>query len=276
MLVVQGPLDIIDRCIRHSTAFEDIQPFFRGLLLRCVLNQAVDISAVFDTVTVGDKSRVGTPFGESKAIAEHTKESIVAASEKNVTVEGLVAPVWYNGCYEALLVSSKLGMSFSRFELTMSSTPATRIFLSTDQCRASQVCESSDLTVTQASVDMLALTCPDSRKQCSHDSIGGVESGSQVGDCHSNLHGRAISRPRNVHQSHLRLYHDIVASSVTVRSRLAIAGDTRIDQFRINLPEGLVVHVIFLQCAWKVVLNEDIAFLCKLVKDLNTRLVLER
>lgn len=137
MFVVQGPLDIIDRCIRHSTAFEDTQPFFGGLLLCCVLNQAVNISTVFDTVTVGDKSSVGTPFGESKAIAEHTKESIVAASKKNVTVEGFVAPVWYNGCYEAQLVSSKLYMSFSRFQLTMSSTPTTRILLSTDQCRAS-------------------------------------------------------------------------------------------------------------------------------------------
>lgn len=98
MLVIQGPLDVVDRCIRHSTALKDIQPFFCGLLLGCVLNQAVDICTVFHTVAVGDKSSVGLPLGESKAIAEYTKKSIVAASEKNVAVEGLVAPVWYNRC----------------------------------------------------------------------------------------------------------------------------------------------------------------------------------
>jgi hypothetical protein len=53
---------------------------------------------VFHTVTIGNKPSIGLPLGESKTIAEHTEESIVAATEKNVTIEGLVTPVWYNGC----------------------------------------------------------------------------------------------------------------------------------------------------------------------------------
>ena len=104
MLVVQGSLDIIDCCIWHTAAFEDIQPFFGRFLLGGSLNQAIDICPVFHAIAICDKPSVVLPLGESKAIAEHTKESIVAATEKNVTIEGLVTPVWYNRCYKGLLV----------------------------------------------------------------------------------------------------------------------------------------------------------------------------
>jgi hypothetical protein len=100
MLVVQGSLDVIDRCIWHAAAFEDIQPFLGGFLLCDILNQAINICPVFHTVAIRDESSVGLPLGEPKAIAKHTKESIVPATEKNVTVEGLVTPVWYNRCYK--------------------------------------------------------------------------------------------------------------------------------------------------------------------------------
>lgn len=98
MLMVQGPLDVIDSCIWHAAAFEDIQPFFGGFLLCGILNQAIDICPVFDAVAIGDKSSIGLPVRESKTIAEHAEESIVATTEKNITVEGLIAPVWHNRC----------------------------------------------------------------------------------------------------------------------------------------------------------------------------------
>jgi hypothetical protein len=72
-----------------------------------------------------------------------------------------------------------------------------------------------------------------------------------------------------VHQSHLCLYHDIVTSPVAIRSCLTIAGDTGIDQLGVDLSEGLIVHSIFLECTWKIVLNEDVALLCELVEDLD-------
>lgn len=117
VLVVQGSLDVIDCGIRHAAAFEDVQPFFGRFLLGGSLNQAVNIGPVFHAVTVRDKSSVVLPLGESKAIAEHTKESIVAAAEKNVTVEGLITPVWYNRCYKGLLVCIDHRMHSLTFDL---------------------------------------------------------------------------------------------------------------------------------------------------------------
>jgi hypothetical protein len=98
MLMVQGPLDVVDRCVWHAAAFEDIQPLFGGFLLCSILNQAIDICPVFHAVAIGDKPSIGLPLRETKTIREHTEETIVATTEKNVTVEGLVTPVWYNRC----------------------------------------------------------------------------------------------------------------------------------------------------------------------------------
>lgn len=96
MLVVQRSLDVIDSRIRHSTPFEDLQPFLRGLLLGDILNQSIDIGAVFHTITVGDEARISLPLGESESIAQHTEQPVITAAEKNVAVGSLVASVWYN------------------------------------------------------------------------------------------------------------------------------------------------------------------------------------
>lgn len=53
MLVVQRPLNVIDSCIGHSTAFHDLQPLLRGLLLDTVFDQAVDHGSVLYAVSVG-------------------------------------------------------------------------------------------------------------------------------------------------------------------------------------------------------------------------------
>lgn len=102
MLMIQGSLYIIDCCIWHAAAFEDVQPFLSCFLLGGILNQAINICPVFDTVAIGDETSVGLPLRETKAITKDTKESIVTATEKNVTIEGLVTPVWDNRCYREL------------------------------------------------------------------------------------------------------------------------------------------------------------------------------
>jgi len=65
-------------------------------LLGDVLNQSVNLSAMLHTIAVGDEARISLPLGESESIAQYTEESIVTATEENVTVGSLVAPVWYN------------------------------------------------------------------------------------------------------------------------------------------------------------------------------------
>jgi hypothetical protein len=47
-------------------------------------------------ITVGDEASIGLPLWESESIAQHTKQSVVTATEKNVPVGSLVAPVRYN------------------------------------------------------------------------------------------------------------------------------------------------------------------------------------
>jgi hypothetical protein len=47
-------------------------------------------------ITVGDEASIGLPLWESESIAQHTKQSVVTAAEKNVSVGSLVAPVRYN------------------------------------------------------------------------------------------------------------------------------------------------------------------------------------
>lgn len=96
MLVVQGSLDVIDSRIRHSTALEDLQPLLRRLLPGDVLDLPIDIGAMLHSITVCDETDIGLPLGKSKAIGQHTEQAVVAATEKYVTIGGLVASVWYN------------------------------------------------------------------------------------------------------------------------------------------------------------------------------------
>jgi len=78
-----------------------------------------------------------------------------------------------------------------------------------------------------------------------------------------------------MHQTHLRLHHHVVPGSVTVGTGLAIPRNAGIDQLGVDFLEGFVVHVVFLQPAGKVVLDEDVALLGQFVEDLDARFVLE-
>lgn len=86
MGVVQGPLDVVDCGIRHPAAFENLQPFLRGLLLDRFLNEPIDNLAMLDTIAVGNKSGVCLPFREAQPVAQHTEKPVIATAEQDVSV----------------------------------------------------------------------------------------------------------------------------------------------------------------------------------------------
>ncbi len=138
---------------------------------------------------------------------------------------------------------------------TMRGSPSARIRLSAYQSRACHIRQSCYLAVTQSHVDVLPLACPRSPQKCCHYGIGGVQSCSQV--CHSNSHFHwwTISRSRNVHQSHFRLNHDIVAGPFPVWTRLPVTSDASVDNSCIDLVNTLEVHFVFLESVREVILH---------------------
>lgn len=78
------------------------------------------------------------------------------------------------------------------------------------------------------------------------------------------------------HRKNVRFDHDIVSCSTGVRPCLTVSSNTGIHKLWIDFGDALVVHLVLLQGSWKVVLDQDIAVLCKLVQDLNTSWTLER
>lgn len=73
-----------------------------------------------------------------------------------------------------------------------------------------------------------------------------------------------------------RLYHDIVASLLPQRTRLAIACDAGVDDAWVNLRDALVVHAVLLECIGQIVLDQYITLLDKLVQNVDAGFVLER
>lgn len=97
--MVQGSLDIIHRGVWHSASLKDLQPFLGGLLFGCCLDQTVNLFPVLYSITVRGEASVCLPLGVSQLITQHAKQFVVPASEKNVSVESLIASVRYNGCF---------------------------------------------------------------------------------------------------------------------------------------------------------------------------------
>lgn len=96
MLVIQCSLNVINGSIWHSTAFENIKPFLCCFCFCDFFDHTVELDAIFDSVAVLYKAVIHLPLGVAKSVTEHTKESIVTATEENIPVEGLVAPIWDN------------------------------------------------------------------------------------------------------------------------------------------------------------------------------------
>ena len=69
-----------------------------------------------------------------------------------------------------------------------------------------------------------------------------------------------------MHEAHLRFNHDVVAGSVAVWSCLAIARYRGVDEGGIDGAEDGVVHGVFRESSWKIVLDQDIAGLSQRVE----------
>jgi hypothetical protein len=99
VLVIQGPLNVVYRGIRHTATLEDIQPLLRGLLHSGAFDHTIYLRTVLHSVTVSDEAGIGLPLREAQSITQHAEQLIVATTEENIPVAGLVAPVGYNGCW---------------------------------------------------------------------------------------------------------------------------------------------------------------------------------
>lgn len=157
----------------------------------------------------------------------------------------------------------------------MCSAPSAGILLATNQAATRNVSESSRLAITQRNVDMLASTSLPPTKQGGHDAIARVETRCQVGNGNADLDWRPIARTGYVHETKLRFHHNIVASPVGVGASLTVAGDGGVDETWVDFSKRLIVHCIFLQGSWQIILHEDVTFGSKFVKDLYAFLVLE-
>ena len=98
VLVIQGPLNVVDRRIRHTATFKDIQPLLRSLLHSGAFDHTIYLRTVLHSVTVSDESRVSLPLREAQSITQNAKQLIIATTEENISIAGLVAPVGYNRC----------------------------------------------------------------------------------------------------------------------------------------------------------------------------------
>ena len=103
MGMVQGALDVVDCSIGHAAPFEDLQPFLGGLLLRRGLDQAIDFSPMLYSIAVCRKASIRLPLRVSQPVRQYAKQLVIPASEKNVTIEGLVAPVGHDRSLFSLL-----------------------------------------------------------------------------------------------------------------------------------------------------------------------------
>lgn len=124
MGMVQGALDIVDCSIGHAAPFENLQPFLGGLLLRSRLYQAIDFSPMLHSITVCRKTSIRLPLRVSQPVRQYAKQLVIPASEKNVAIEGLVAPVGHNRSFFGPLASLHLLTGIVIQSLTMRSAPS--------------------------------------------------------------------------------------------------------------------------------------------------------
>ena len=149
----------------------------------------------------------------------------------------------------------------------MRSPPPPRIRLPTHQRRAGYIRQRRDLTIAQRRIDMLPSPRPHPRKERHHIRIARVQPRCQIRNRDSDFDRLAIPAARNVHESHFRLDHDVVAGLVAVGPRLAIARDAGVDEGGIQRGEGGVVEGVLCEGVGEVVFDEDVAFFGKGVED---------
>lgn len=100
--MVQCALDIVDSSIGHAAPLKDLQPFLGGLLLRCRLYQTIDLFSVLNSIAICREASICLPLREPQSIRQYSEQLIIAASEENVAVKGIVASVGYNGSFQTV------------------------------------------------------------------------------------------------------------------------------------------------------------------------------
>lgn len=93
VLVVQRPLNIVYRGVRHSLPLKDIQPLFGGLLGRNFLDFCLKLVPVRNSLRIDLEFGVVFPLRLAQSVAEDTKQSVVPATKQDIAVfrlEGLV------------------------------------------------------------------------------------------------------------------------------------------------------------------------------------------
>lgn len=112
---------------------------------------------------------------------------------------------------------------------------------------------------------MLPRPSPGTCKQRGHNRVRRIQASRQIRNRHAHFHWVAIPRASDMHETHFRLDHHIVPSTVAVWSRLTVPSDTGVDQPGINGSQCFIIHAVFLETSREVVLHQDITLLDELV-----------
>ena len=102
MLMIDCPLDVIDRGVGHTRAFENVQPLLGCLGLQDILYYPVKCITVLDSERVGNEPGIGFPFGLPNLVAKDAVEFVVATSDCDVGIVRLICPVWDYRSYKSI------------------------------------------------------------------------------------------------------------------------------------------------------------------------------
>lgn len=86
VLMGQRPLDVIHRGVWHTLPLKDIQPLFGGLLRRNLLDLCLELVPVRNSLRVDLEFGVVFPLRLAQAVAQDTKQSVVAATKEDVAI----------------------------------------------------------------------------------------------------------------------------------------------------------------------------------------------
>lgn len=99
VLMAQRPLNVIHRGVGHTLPLKDIQPLFGGLLRRNLLDFCLELVPVRDSLRVDLEFGIVFPLRLAQAIAQDTKQSVIAATKEDVAIFRLEGFVRDNRCY---------------------------------------------------------------------------------------------------------------------------------------------------------------------------------
>ena len=93
-----GCLDIVDGRICHAASLENVQPFLSGFCSSYRLDQAFDKNAVLHSFIVRYETGVRGPIVLAELLAKKTEQTIVSATEEDITIKRLEPRIRDNRC----------------------------------------------------------------------------------------------------------------------------------------------------------------------------------